>query len=282
MPIDKIVQETVTEVENLDYWVNYLTELGETYLPKVAAAILTLVIGWWLISRINRWFKKMLIKREVEISLIPFLCSLVNALLKVLLLVTVASMIGIATTSFIAILGAASLAVGLALQGSLSNFAGGVLILLFKPFKVGDFIESDGVKGTVQSISVLNTVLTTPTGNSAILPNGTVANNKVINFSMQATRRVDLTVGIGYDEDVTLAKKVITEALVAMPNVLQEPAPFVGVVGFGDSSVDLVVRPTALSEHYWDVYYQANEAIKKALDDNNIEIPYPHQVGIRK
>jgi len=214
--------------------------------------------------------------------LILFLCSLVNAFLKVLLLVTVASMVGIATTSFIAILGAASLAVGLALQGSLSNFAGGVLILLFKPFKVGDFIESDGVKGTVQSISVLNTVLTTPTGNSAILPNGTVANNKVINFSMQATRRVDLTVGIGYDEDVTLAKKVITEALVAMPNVLQEPAPFVGVVGFGDSSVDLVVRPTALSEHYWDVYYQANEAIKKALDDNNIEIPYPHQVGIRK
>jgi small conductance mechanosensitive channel len=164
----------------------------------------------------------------------------------------------------------------------LSNFAGGVLILLFKPFKVGDFIESDGVKGTVHSISVLNTVLTTPTGNSAILPNGTVANSKVINFSMQATRRVDLTVGIGYDEDVTLAKKVITEALVAMPNVLQEPAPFVGVVGFGDSSVDLVVRPTALSEHYWDVYYQANEAIKKALDDNNIEIPYPHQVEIRK
>ncbi|MFT5952406.1 MAG: small conductance mechanosensitive channel [Bacteroidia bacterium] len=282
MPIDKIVQEMVTEVEHVDYWVNYLTELGETYLPKVAAAILTLVIGWWLISRINRWFKKMLIKREVEISLIPFLCSLVNALLKVLLLVTVASMVGIATTSFIAILGAASLAVGLALQGSLSNFAGGVLILLFKPFKVGDFIESDGVKGTVQSISVLNTVLTTPTGNNAILPNGTVANNKVINFSMQATRRVDLTVGIGYDEDVTLAKKVITEALVAMPNVLQEPAPFVGVVGFGDSSVDLVVRPTALSEHYWDVYFQANEAIKKALDDNNIEIPYPHQVEIRK
>jgi small conductance mechanosensitive channel len=281
MPKEKNIAENISG-DNLNYWVNYLTDLGETYLPKVAAAIFTLVIGWWIVTRINRWFKKTLVKREVEVSLIPFLCSLVNVLLKVLLLVSVASMVGVATTSFVAVLGAASLAIGLALQGSLSNFAGGVLILLFKPFKVGDFIESDGVKGTVQSITVLNTFLSTLTGNNAILPNGTVANNKIINYSMQATRRVDLSVGIGYDEDATLAKKVIKEALLAMPNVLKDPAPFVGVIGFGDSSVDLAVRPTALSEHYWDVYFQANEAIKKALDDNNIEIPYPHQVEIRK
>lgn len=256
--------------------------MGEIYLPKVGAAILTLIVGWWLIGKVNKWFKKTLESRHVEISLVPFLSSLVNALLKVLLLVSVASMVGIATTSFVAVLGASSLAVGLALQGSLSNFAGGVLILLFKPFKVGDFIESDGVKGTVQSITVLNTFLSTPTGNNAILPNGTVANNKIMNFSMQPTRRVDLSVGIGYDEDATLAKKVIKEALLAMPNVLKDPAPFVGVVGFGDSSVDLAIRPTAKSEDYWDVYFQANEAIKKALDDNNIEIPYPHQIEISR
>lgn len=281
MPVDKVVSDKISG-DDINYWVNYLTELGETYLPKVAAAILTLVVGWWIVGRINRWFKETLVKREVEVSLIPFLCSLVNVLLKILLLVSVASMVGIATTSFVAVLGAASLAVGLALQGSLSNFAGGVLILLFKPFKVGDFIESDGVKGTVQSITVLNTFLSTLTGNNAILPNGTVANNKIINYSMQATRRVDLSVGIGYDEDATLAKKVIIEALEAMPKVLKDPAPFVGVIGFGDSSVDLAVRPTAKSEDYWEVYFQANEAIKKALDDNNIEIPYPHQVEIRK
>jgi small conductance mechanosensitive channel len=282
MSIEKVIQDVSIEDGKVDDWVDYFTRLGQIYLPKIAAAIATLVIGWWVISRFNRWFKKTLISREVELSLIPFLCSLFNVLLKVLLLVTVASMLGIATTSFIAVLGAASLAVGLALQGSLSNFAGGVLILLFKPFKVGDFIESDGVKGTVERISVLSTVLTTATGNSAILPNGTVANNKILNFSMQSTRRVDLTIGIGYDEDINLAKKVLITAMEAMPNVLADPPPIVVVTGFGDSSVNLSVRPTALSEDYWDVYFQANEAIKKALDDNNIEIPYPHQVEIRK
>ena len=268
--------------EKINYWVNYLTKLGEDYLPKVAAAILLFIVGWFLIGRFNAWFKKFLTKREVEVSLIPFLGGVMNFLLKIALIVSVASMVGIATTSFVAILGAASLAIGLALQGSLSNFAGGVLILLFKPFKVGDFIQSDGVSGTVKSISVLNTLLTTPTGNNAILPNGQVANNKIINYTMEPVRRVDLSIGIGYDEDVEKAKAVILEALAKTPNVLKDPAPFVGVVGFGDSSVDLAVRPTALSEHYWDVYFDANEAVKEALDKANIEIPYPHQVEIRK
>ena len=270
------------EKEKVNYWIDYLTELGEEYIPKVAAAIVVLVLGWYLIGRINRAFKNLMVKKEVEASLVPFLGGLVNFLLKILLLVSVASMVGIATTSFVAVLGAASLAVGLALQGSLSNFAGGVLILLFKPFKVGDFIQSDGVSGTVKSISVLNTLLTTPTGNNAILPNGQVANNKIINYTMEPVRRVDLSIGIGYDEDVEKAKEVILEALANTPKVLKDPAPFVGVVGFGDSSVDLAVRPTALSEDYWDVYFGANEAVKEALDNHNIEIPYPHQVEIRK
>lgn len=265
-----------------DYWMHYLANIGETYLPKLGAAILVLVVGWWAISRVNSWFKNLLSKKKVEVSLILFLCSLLNALLKIMLVVSVAAMVGIATTSFVAVLGAASLAIGLALQGSLANFAGGVLILLTKPFKIGDFIESDGARGKVESITVLNTILTTATGNSAILPNGNVANNKVINFSKQPTRRVDLLVGIGYDEDIALAKKVITQALVDMPLVLKDPAPFVGVIGFGDSSVDLAVRPTAMSEHYWDVYFEGYEAIKKALDDNAIEIPYPHQVEFKK
>ena len=224
----------------------------------------------------------MLKAREVEVSLVLFLSSLVNIGLKVLLLVTAASMMGIVTTSFVTVLGAAGLAIGLALQGSLSNFAGGVLILLFKPFKVGDLIESDGVLGEVQSITVLNTILSTPADNTAILPNGQVANNKVLNYTKENNRRVDLTVGIGYDEDVDKAKAVLTAALMDVPKVLKEPAPFVGILGFGDSSVDLAVRPYAKSVDYWEVYFAANEAIKKALDDNNIEIPYPHQVEIRK
>ncbi|MFB1002889.1 MAG: mechanosensitive ion channel family protein [Bacteroidia bacterium] len=263
-------------------WVTYIRELAETYLPKIALAILTVIVGWWLIGRINHGFKKLLTRKKVDISLVPFLCSMTNATLKVLLFVSVASMVGIETTSFVAVLGAASLAVGFALQGSLANFAGGVLILLFKPFKVGDLIESDGVLGVVQSITVLNTILATPADNTAILPNGQVANNKVLNYTKENSRRVDLTVGIGYDEDIEKAKKVLVEALKNVPNVLESPAPFVGVLGFGDSSVDLVVRPYAKSAEYWNVYFAANEAIKKALDDNNIEIPYPHQVEIRK
>ena len=281
MPKEKAITDSLTG-DNLNYWVNYLTELGEVYLPKVAAAIFTFIIGWWLIGRLNKWFRKLLQKREVEVSLVPFLCSLVNAILKVLLFVSVASMVGIATTSFVAVLGAASLAIGLALQGSLGNFAGGVLILLFKPFKVGDLIESDGVTGVVQSITVLNTILATPADNTAILPNGQVANNKVLNYTKENNRRVDLTVGIGYGEDVEKTKAVLLEALKKVPKVLESPAPFVGILGFGDSSVDLAVRPYAKSAEYWDVYFAANEAIKKALDDNNIEIPYPHQVEIRK
>ena len=275
----------ITELVSVDQvtsWVTYIRELAETYLPKIALAILTVIVGWWLIGRINHGFKKLLTRKKVDISLVPFLCSMTNATLKVLLFVSVASMVGIETTSFVAVLGAASLAVGFALQGSLANFAGGVLILLFKPFKVGDLIESDGVLGVVQSITVLNTILATPADNTAILPNGQVANNKVLNYTKENSRRVDLTVGIGYDEDIEKAKKVLVEALKNVPNVLESPAPFVGVLGFGDSSVDLVVRPYAKSAEYWNVYFAANEAIKKALDDNNIEIPYPHQVEIRK
>ncbi|MDA8886671.1 mechanosensitive ion channel family protein [Bacteroidia bacterium] len=267
---------------NLEALVRYGKDTMTEYLPGIAAAIVTLIVGWWAIGKINQLFKRFLELREVEITLVPFLSSLVNFGLKIMLLVSVAAMLGIATTSFVTVLGAAGLAIGLALQGSLSNFAGGVLILLFKPFKVGDLIESDGVLGVVQSITVLNTILTTPADNTAILPNGQVANSKVLNYTKENNRRVDLTVGIGYAEDVEKAKKVLVEAMKKVPKVLEHPAPFVGVLGFGDSSVDLAVRPHALSTDYWDVYFAANEAIKVALDENNIEIPYPHQVEIRK
>jgi small conductance mechanosensitive channel len=281
MAAENKVPELMLE-QKVSFWMAYLSDIVETYLPKVAAAVITLLVGWWLIGRINRWLNKLLTNKTVDISLVPFLSSMTNATLKVLLLVSVASMVGIETTSFVAVLGAASLAVGLALQGSLANFAGGVLILLFKPFKVGDLIESDGVLGVVQSITVLNTILATPADNTAILPNGQVANNKVLNYTKVNNRRVDLTVGVGYGEDIEKAKKVLLEAMKNVPNVLESPAPFVGILSFGDSSVDLTVRPYAKSTEYWNVYFAANEAIKKALDENNIEIPYPHQVEIRK
>jgi small conductance mechanosensitive channel len=257
-------------------------ELLMNYVPKVLLAIAVLVIGLWLIARVNRLVKKILIKRQVDATLIPFLSGLVNITLKVLLVISVASMVGIATTSFVAALGAAGLAIGLALQGSLANFAGGVLLLLFKPLKVGDVVEIDGEVGAVKEISILNTVLTTPADNTAIIPNGIVANNKILNYTQENTRRVDLSIGIGYDEDVDQAKEVLVAAMKKVPKVLENPEPFVGVTDFGDSSVNLAVRPFCNSADYWDVYFAANEAIKKALDDANIEIPYPHSVEIHK
>lgn len=252
------------------------------YTPKVLGAIAVLIIGFWIISRLTRVFKGVLKRREVDPSLIPFLSGFVSVGLKALLIISVASMVGIATTSFVAALGAVSLAVGLALQGSLANFAGGVLLLLFKPMKVGDIVEIDGEMGTVKEISILNTILTTPDDNTAIIPNGIAANNKILNYTQENNRRVDLTMGIGYDEDIKKAKEVLAAAMKKVPKVLNKPESFVGVTDFGDSSVNLAVRPFCHSKDYWDVYFAGNEAIKKALDENNIEIPYPHQVEIKK
>jgi small conductance mechanosensitive channel len=259
-------------------WIDYVQELIKVYTPKLLLALVCLVIGLWLISRFTTIVRNIMIKREVDVSLVPFLTSIFNFGLKILLFISVATMVGIATTSFIAVLGAAGLAVGLALQGSLSNFAGGVLILLFRPFKVGDLIESDGELGVVQSITVLHTILTTPADNTAILPNGVVANAKILNYTKENNRRVDLTVGIAYKEDVDRAKEVLRNAIKPMNKVLQTPEPFIGILSFGDSSVNLAVRPYCNSADYWDVYFACNEVIKKALDDANIEIPFPQRV----
>ncbi len=259
-------------------WIDYAQQLVRVYAPKLVLATVCLIVGLWLISRFTTVVRNIMVKREVDVSLVPFLTSIFNFGLKILLFISVATMVGIATTSFIAVLGAAGLAVGLALQGSLSNFAGGVLILLFRPFKVGDLIESDGELGGVQSITVLHTILTTPADNTAILPNGVVANAKILNYTKENNRRVDLTVGIAYKEDVDRAKEVLRNAIKPMNKVLQTPEPFIGILSFGDSSVNLAVRPYCNSADYWDVYFACNEVIKKALDDANIEIPFPQRV----
>jgi small conductance mechanosensitive channel len=261
----------------VNQWIDKAQDMAVQYLPKLALAIITLIAGLWIIAKVTKLFKRLLLKRSADPTLIPFLTGVVNMGLKVLLLISVASMVGIATTSFIAVLGAAGLAIGLALQGSLSNFAGGVLILMFKPFKVGDLIEVDGALGTVHSITILNTIMITPADNTAILPNGIVANTKILNYTKENSRRVDLEVGIAYHEDVEKAKEVILTALKSVPQVLQDPAPFVGILNFGDSSVNLAVRPHCNSNEYWDAYFNSNEAVKKALDKAGIEIPFPQR-----
>ena len=252
-------------------------ELGLEYAPKLALAILTLIIGLWVISGVSKLVKISMKRSKVDPTLIPFMDSLVSWLLKVLLFISVASMIGIATTSFIAVLGAAGLAIGLALQGSLANFAGGVLIMIFKPYKVGDLIESQGHLGVVKEVQIFNSILISPQSKQVIIPNGAVSNGAIVNFTVEGKIRVDLTVGIAYNADIDLAKSVLMEVLTTNEKVMSEPAPFVGVSEMADSSVNFVVRPHCLPEHYWDVFFDVNEAMKKALDKNNISIPFPQR-----
>jgi small conductance mechanosensitive channel len=220
-----------------------------------------------------------MMNREVDPSLIPFLKSLLGALLKIALFVSIASMVGLEMTSFIAILGAAGLAVGLALQGTLANFAGGVMILLFKPFKVGDVVEAQGYTGAVKEIQIFNTIMTTPENKIIIIPNGGLANsamtNYITNYTIEGKIRVDMTMGISYESDIKAARKALMEVMEAHPKILKSPAPFVGVVELADSSVNLAVRPYADRSDYWEVYFDIYKAGKEALDAANITIPFP-------
>ncbi|TPH15586.1 mechanosensitive ion channel family protein [Litorilituus lipolyticus] len=268
------IDNSVSQLESLSM---KAYELGLLYAPKLALAILTLIIGLWIISGISKVLVLSMERSKVDPTLIPFVNSLISWTLKLLLFISVASMIGIATTSFIAVLGAAGLAIGLALQGSLSNFAGGVLIMIFKPYKVGDLIESQGHFGEVKEVQIFNTILLSPQSKRIIIPNGAVSNGSIINFTAEGKIRVDMTIGIAYDADIDLAKKVLLGVLENNSKVMKTPAPFVGVSEMADSSVNLAVRPHCLPEHYWDVYFEVNEEIKKTLDSNNISIPFPQR-----
>jgi small conductance mechanosensitive channel len=223
-----------------------------------------------------------MIKRGMDETLTKFLSDLVNWTLKALLFVTVISQLGVPATSFVAILGAAGLAVGLALQGSLANFAGGALIMIFKPFKVGDLIEAQGELGVVKEIQIFVTKLLNPQNKLIIIPNGTLSNGNITNYTEEGKLRIDLTFGVSYDSDIKQAKDVLLEVLTSNEKVLKEPAPTVNLFELADSSVNFTVRPWAKPEHYWDVYFQTTENVKKALDKAGIEIPYPHSVEIQK
>ena len=271
------MNEIDSAVSQLDSLAGQGYEMILDYAPKLALAIITLLIGLWVIGLVGKLLKVSMEKSKVDPTLVPFISSLVGWILKLLLFISVASMIGIATTSFIAVLGAAGLAIGLALQGSLANFAGGVLIMIFKPYRVGDLIEAQGQLGTVKEVQIFNTILVNFESKQIIIPNGLMSNGTITNYSVEGLIRVDLTVGISYNADVEKAKSVLLDVMNNHSLVVNEPAPFVGVNGFGDSSVDLVVRPHCKPEDYWDVYFDINEQIKIALDSNNIAIPFPQR-----
>jgi small conductance mechanosensitive channel len=248
-----------------------------TYGPNLLFAVGTLIVGLWVIRMITKIFSRVMGKAKVDISLQRFLASLVGAILKVLLFISVIDMVGIKTTSFVAIVGAAGLAVGLALQGSLANFAGGVLILLFKPFKVGDFIEAQGYAGSVKAIRIFNTILKTGDNKNIFIPNGPLSGGSITNYSTETTRRVDMVFGIGYDDDIKKTKDVLYQLIKADERILDDPAPLVVVSELADSSVNFTVRVWCKSADYWGIYFDMHENVKLEFDKQGISIPFPQQ-----
>ncbi|NJB72003.1 small conductance mechanosensitive channel [Saonia flava] len=269
-------------MEKAQEWINYGIDLAKEFGPRLITAILIFIIGSWIIKKITKGIRKMMEKSSYDDSLQRFLLNMISWALKIFLILLVISRLGVDVTTFAAVIAAAGLAVGLALQGSLSNFAGGVLIMIFKPYKIGDLVEAQGTLGVVKEIEIFTTKLTTPDSKLAIVPNGAMANGNIINYTAEGKMRVDTQVGIGYGEDIKKAKEVLLDVLTSNPKVLKEPAPSVNVAGLGDSSVDLAVRPFCKPEDYWDVYFETYENCKLALDKAGIEIPYPHAVEIQK
>jgi len=245
------------------------------YGPKLIGALLTLAIGWWVIKIIQGALKKSFEKREMEPSLRGFLNSVIGILLKVMLFISVIGMMGVEMTSFIAVLGAIGLAIGMALSGTLQNFAGGVMILLFKPFKVGNYIQAQGHSGTVNEIQIFNTILKTPDNVTIIIPNGVLSTNSMTNYSTEPRRRVDFVFGIGYGDDVAKAKKVLSDLMSKDDRILKEPAPFLAVKELGDSSVNIVVRVWAEAKDYWGIHFDMNENVYNAFNKEGLNIPFP-------
>ena len=269
--------EDLVTSEDLSNYTDTAIEMVMLYAPKVVLAIIVLIVGLWLINRLVKLIDKAMQRRNTEPTLARFVENLVGIGLKVLLFISVASMVGIATTSFIAVLGAAGLAIGLALQGSLANFAGGAIILMFRPYKVGDYIQAQGVAGTVKEIQIFNTILNTPDNVRIIVPNGSLSSGIITNYSAEPTRRVDFVFGIGYEDDIAKAKQVIEELLKADERTFADPAPQIVVSNLGESSVDITVRVWAKASDYWGLKFDLTEQVKIAFDRDGISIPFPQR-----
>lgn len=267
---------------DIEKWTAKAIELATEYGIKILGAIIIWIVGSWIIKKLLKGTKKVMIKKELDESLQKFLLNLFGWILKILLILVLLAKLGIETTSFAAILAAAGLAVGLALQGSLGNFAGGVLLMIFRPIKIGDLIEAQGEIGVVKEIEIFTTKLIGLSNKEIIIPNGSLSNGNIINYSTEGTRRVDLVFGVGYDSDIKKTKDVLMNVLTSHPDVLKDPEPTVNVSELADSSINFAVRPWCNTADYWKVYFEVTENTKEALDAAGIEIPYPHQVEIRK
>ncbi len=253
-------------------------EWASTSGISVITALLILAIGVWVAKILRGTTRRMLTRREIEPTLVKFGTNILYAVLVVFVVTAALNNLGIQTTSIIAVLGAAGLAVGLALQSSLSNFAAGVMILIFHPFKVGDFIDGGGVMGSVEELGIFTTHLKTPDNKSIFVPNGNLAGNNLTNFTRNEIRRMDLVVGVGYGEDVRVVKEVLLQIIAEEDRILKDPAPKVAMLELADSSVNFAFRPWVPTTQYWDIYFDIMEKIKLRLDEKGIEIPFPHRV----
>jgi len=260
-----------TAAKYTDLAITYASEYG----LKIIAAILIFLIGKWAVNKITQLVKKVLTKANVDRTLVEFAESLVYFSLLMMVIIASLNALGVDTTSFLAIFGAAGLAIGLALQGSLANVGAAVLIIVFRPFKVGDFVDAGGAVGTVEDINLFSTIIAPLDNRTIMVPNAKIVAGNIVNYSMKENRRVDHVFGIGYDDDLKLAKEILMDMMVNDPRVLQDPAPFVAVSELADSSVNFTTRAWVKSEDYWDVYFEQIERVKLTFDEKGISIPYP-------
>ncbi|WP_070971713.1 small-conductance mechanosensitive channel MscS [Vibrio sonorensis] len=262
-------------ISKAETWLTNNSDLLIQYGVNIISAILILFIGNLIVKGIANSVSKVLNKKKLDKAVVEFIHAIVRYTLFIIVLIAALSRIGVQTASVVAVIGAAGLAVGLALQGSLSNFAAGVLIVAFRPFKSGDYVEIGGVAGSVDSIQIFQTVLTTPDNKMVVVPNASVIGGPITNYSRHDTRRVDLVIGVSYGADLQKTKQILRETLEKDERILKNPDIQIGVLALADSSVNFVVRPWCRTSDYWDVFFDSQQAIKEALDANGIEIPFP-------
>jgi small conductance mechanosensitive channel len=254
-----------------------LINLGTTYGLKIVGAILILIIGRIVVNIIARVIRKLMQRGNTDETLTKFAVSLTRIALMTFVFIAAIGTLGVQTASFVAVIGAAGLAIGFALQGSLSNFASGVMLIIFRPFKAGDYVEAGGSSGSVEAIQIFNTIMKTPDNKKVIIPNSQITGGSITNYSAMDTRRIDMVFGIGYGDDIKLARETLERIVKDDPRILKDPAPTIAVSELGESSVDFVVRPWAKTSDYWGVFFDLTEKVKLTFDEKGISIPFPQR-----
>lgn len=275
---EKVLEQAIAQAEGLDKLTlitQQLLDFGIRAGERILIAVLVFIVGRFLITMLNKFIRRLMDKRKVDISIKTFVKSLVNILLTILLIISVVGALGVETTSFAALLASAGVAVGMALSGNLQNFAGGLIVLLFKPYKVGDWIESQGVSGTVKEIQIFHTILTTGDNKTIYVPNGAMSSGVVTNYNTQTTRRVEWIIGIDYGEDYEKVRQIVADILTADKRILNDPAPFIALHALDASSVNVIARVWVNSPDYWGVYFDVNKTIYETFNKEGINFPFP-------